>query len=49
MRVMKIKPGPLVGKILKTIEEKKLENKLKTKKDALGYLKLNKNKLLKQK
>ena len=49
MKTLKIKPGPLVGKILKLIEEKKLDNKIKTKKAALEYLRKNKNNLLKLK
>ena len=47
MKILKIKPGPIVGKILRVLEEKKLENKIKTKKAAIDFLKRNKNKFLK--
>ena len=47
MRILKIKEGPLVGQILKIIEEQKLAGKLVTKQGALTYLRRNKAKLLK--
>ncbi|OGE79341.1 MAG: hypothetical protein A2751_05035 [Candidatus Doudnabacteria bacterium RIFCSPHIGHO2_01_FULL_46_14] len=46
MKTLKIKPGVLVGKILKQLEEKKLAGKIKTKKSALRYLKKYKKSLL---
>lgn len=45
MNILRIKEGPPVGKILKIIEEKKLANQLKTKPDAIKFLKKNKIKL----
>lgn len=39
MSALKIKSGPMVGKILKLIEEKKLANELKTKSEAVSFLK----------
>ncbi|MBI4050448.1 MAG: CCA tRNA nucleotidyltransferase [Candidatus Doudnabacteria bacterium] len=39
MKVLKIKEGPLVGKILRQVEEKKLAGKIKTKAQALDFLK----------
>ena len=47
MKTLKISPGILVGKILKVMEEKKLANKLRTKTDAVNFLKENKNYLKK--
>ena len=47
MKILKIKPGPQVGKILKHLEEKKLANKIKTKDEALKYLKRKRNYFLK--
>lgn len=47
MTILKIKPGVLVGKVLRHLEEKKLSGKIKTKKSALEYLKKNKKNLLK--
>ena len=44
MRILRLKPGPSVGKILGILEEKKLANELRTKKEALLYLKNNKKK-----
>lgn len=46
MRILKIKPGPQVGKILEALEEKKLSGKISTGKQALAYLKSNKKILL---
>ena len=46
MKILKIKPGPLIGKILKQLEEKKLGGKIKTKNSAEEYLKMNKKNLL---
>jgi len=43
MRILRIKPGPLVGKVLLQLEEKKLQNKIKTKKDAENFLRARKN------
>lgn len=42
MKVMRIKEGPLVGKVLRFIEEKKLAGSLKTKSAALKFLRENK-------
>jgi len=39
MKYCHLAPGPLVGKILKQVEEAQLEEKIKTKKEALKYLK----------
>lgn len=39
MRLLKIKEGPMVGKILRQIEEKKLNNEIKTKSAAMKFLK----------
>ncbi|MBD3330958.1 HDIG domain-containing protein [Candidatus Peregrinibacteria bacterium] len=39
MKILKIKPGKEVGRIIKEIREKQLEGKLKTKKDAISYIK----------
>ena len=47
MKALKISPGPVVGKILKVVEEKKLANKLRNKTDAMNFLKENKNYLKK--
>lgn len=38
MKILRIKEGPGVGKVLKILEEKKLSGRLKTKKDALIFL-----------
>lgn len=44
MQLLKIEPGPLVGKVLKALEEAQLEGKIKTKKQALEFIRdLNKN------
>lgn len=45
IKILKIKPGPLVGKILRQVEEKKLEGQIKTKTQARNYLRVHKNKL----
>jgi len=42
MKILKIKSGPSVGKILRHIEEKKLAGKFSSKKQALDYLQKNK-------
>lgn len=42
MKILEIKSGPLVGRVLKFVDEKKLGNKLKTKIDAIKFLKQNK-------
>ena len=47
MKALKISPGPVVGKILKVVEEKKLANKLRNTTDAMNFLKENKNYLKK--
>jgi len=39
MKYCHLAPGPLIGKILKQIEEAQLEEKIRTKKEALEYLK----------
>lgn len=39
MRILKMKEGPLVGKFLEQLEEKKLNNEIKTKSDAIKFLK----------
>jgi poly(A) polymerase len=39
MKTLNIPSGPLVGKILRQVEEAQLENKIKTKKEALEYIK----------
>jgi len=39
MKILKLKPGPDVGKVLKFLEEKKLAGKIKDKKAALEFLK----------
>ena len=49
MKILKIKPSALVGKVLKQLEEKKLAGKIKTKKSAQEYLKKNKKQLLNSK
>lgn len=41
MKALRIESGPQVGKVLRVIEEKKLSNAIKTKNDALNYLKKN--------
>jgi len=41
MKILNIKSGPLVGKILKVVEEKKLENHIKSKPEAVNFLKAN--------
>jgi tRNA nucleotidyltransferase/poly(A) polymerase len=38
MRILKIKPGPRVGKILRDIEERQLGGKIKNRKQALQFL-----------
>lgn len=48
MKIFRIPSGPLVGKILKLIDEKKLASKLKTKSAAITFLKKNK-KILRKK
>jgi poly(A) polymerase len=39
MKTLNIPSGPLVGKILRQVEEAQLENKIKTKKEAIEYIK----------
>ena len=39
MKVLKIKPGPEVGKMLKKVQEKQYEGKIRTKQEALKFLK----------
>ncbi len=38
MRILKIKEGPMVGKVLRFIEDKKLAGEIKNAKDALNFL-----------
>lgn len=47
MKVLRIKEGPRVGKVLKYFEEKKLAGGLKTKQAALNFLRANKKYLQK--
>ncbi len=42
MKILKIKSGPKVGEILKKIDEQKLSGKLKSKTDAINFLKKEK-------
>jgi len=49
MRVLKIPPGPLVGKILKEIEEAQLEERIKNREEAIKYLSAYKGSLMKLK
>ncbi|MDP3994126.1 MAG: CCA tRNA nucleotidyltransferase [bacterium] len=46
MKILRVKPGPIVGKVLEILEEKKLANELRTKKQARLFLKQNKNEIL---
>lgn len=39
MKIRKIPSGPVIGQILKAVEEAQLEGKLKTKRDALKFIK----------
>ncbi len=39
MQVLGLKPGPQVGRVLETITEAQVEGKIKTRKDALSFLK----------
>jgi poly(A) polymerase len=48
MKIFKIKSGPLVGKILRLVEEKKLASKIKNKKAAITFLQKNQKKILKK-
>ena len=47
MKVLKIKEGPLVGKVLKILEQKKLAGKIKSRSEAINFLEKN-NKYLKK-
>lgn len=40
MKLLKLKPGPEVGKIIEQLREFQLQGKIKTKKQALDYLKI---------
>lgn len=42
MRLLKIASGPKVGQVLRQVEERQLEGKIKNRSDALKYLKLKK-------
>jgi len=42
MRILKIKPGPKVGKVLGVLREAQLSGKIKTNAEALDYLKRSK-------
>lgn len=49
MKTLDIKPGPQIGAIIERIREEQLSGKIKKKKQALVFLKKNKNALLKSK
>jgi len=39
MQILTLKPGPKIGKILKILEEAQLEEKIKSKAEAVKYIK----------
>ena len=45
MKALKISPGPRVGEILEAVREEQLKGKIKTRKNALEFLKSLKDKL----